>query len=71
MGFNHRLYADEDGNVDDMMTEDEVQDTDDEVGCWVDRHGEEHHGIACQHPSCSDCGAILTDGVCGECGWVE
>lgn len=57
----------------DMMTEDEVLDKDDEVGCWLDAQGEEHHGIACDHPTCVSCGTFLdhVDEKCPECGRPE
>lgn len=55
------------------MTEDEVLDKDDEVGCWLDAQGEEHHGIACDHPTCVSCGTFLdhVDEKCPECGRPE
>jgi hypothetical protein len=57
-----------------MMNEDEVQNTDDEVGCWIETDtGEEHHGIACDHPTCTDCGTVLVDvsDTCWNCGRKE
>lgn len=56
-----------------MMHEDEVLDKNDEVGCWVDSEGEEHHGIACDHPTCTGCGHLLTfvDDDCPHCGRKE
>lgn len=39
-----------------------------EVGCIDD-----HHGAACDHPTCTDCGTLLEDidDTCPECGRVE
>jgi hypothetical protein len=44
----------------------------DEVGCTGPGR-DDTHGIACEHPTCTDCGTVLRyrDDDCPECGRKE